>query len=290
MIRLRSYAKLNLYLAVLGKRPDKYHELVTVFERISLYDTITLKERCDGRITLSTDSLQIPADSSNLAWKSAELLQKKFKIGKGVDIRIEKRIPVGAGLAGGSSNAAAVLLGLNKLWKLGLSREKLAKLGRSIGADVAFFIYDTPFALGRGRGERISPLPWNRRRLWHLVCMPDFSVPTPLIYKKWDELGKKARLTNRPPDVKILTSKLKCKTSSDLSNCLFNSLEQVTIKLYPEVGRIKDVLRPWGIGAILMSGSGPAVFGILSSRRLAEAIKLKTERALRCKVYIAGTV
>ena len=148
---LHSYAKLNLYLAITGLLPDLYHSLDTVFERISLHDTITLFPRQDGKIRLSCDDAAVPSDETNLAYRSAQLLQEYSHTIQGVTIRITKRIPVGAGLGGGSSNAAVVLSGLNHFWRLNFTLRKLVGIARNIGSDVPFFLYDTSFARGTTR-------------------------------------------------------------------------------------------------------------------------------------------
>lgn len=276
-MNLKSFAKVNLYLQVINKRPDNYHSLRTVFERISLFDSITLKNRRDNAITVSSDDRSLPVDEGNLCFKAAKLLQDKFSPLRGLDIKIIKRIPIGAGLGGGSSNAAVVLLGLNKLWGLRLSRDRLARLAVSIGSDVPFFIYEQPFAYGLGRGERIEPIrSLNKARLWHLLIVPKIHVSTPLIYNKWDSF---TGLTKPPCNVKILTSALAKNKALPAFNLLFNSLEQVTIKLYPQVKRAKDLLLSLGLSHVLMSGSGAAVFGIVPSRKkafkLAEILRRK---------------
>lgn len=145
---VKSYAKLNLYLEVLKLRKDNYHSIKTIFERIDLCDKIILKTRRDKKIRVICASKDVPRNRTNLAYRSAKLLQDKFKLDRGVDIKIIKRIPVGAGLGGGSSNAAFTLLGLNRLWKLRLGQKELARYARKIGSDVAFFIYDYHYALG----------------------------------------------------------------------------------------------------------------------------------------------
>ena len=274
---LNSYAKLNLYLEVLSLRKDNYHNIKTLFERICLCDKIILKPRRDKSIKVSCNNPDVPCDNTNLCYCSAKLLQGKFNVECGADIRIIKRIPVGAGLGGGSSNAACVLLGLNKLWKLGLSRKKLIQLGKQIGADVPFFIYNIPFALGEDRGDKIRPLKGLFGvRLWHILVVPKIKVSTPLIYRKWDEfLAKKStvsELTMPRYDVKILLSGLRKNELAERGELIFNSLQSVTAKLYPEVRRVKDKLASLGANSILMSGSGPAVFGVFSSRK--EAVNL----------------
>jgi len=275
---IQSFAKVNLYLSVINKRPDNYHNLNTLFERINLSDKIVLTSRADNLIKVSCNNSLVPSDESNLCSKAARLLQDKTKAKMGLNIKIIKRIPVGAGLGGGSGNAAAVLLGLNKLWKLNLTKAKLAKIASGIGSDVAFFIYEAPFALGTSRGEKIRILnKLNRIKLWHIVVVPKIHVSTPLIYSKFDEFSG---LTRPAYDVKLLTSTLVKKTLSLRSGgLLFNSLETVTLKLYPEVKRLKDKLGALGLKNILMSGSGPAVFAVVSSKNKAQLLsnKLKKE-------------
>lgn len=281
---LKSYAKLNLYLEVLNKRKDSYHNLRTIFERISLSDKISIKKRRDNLITVSCDSREVPSNSLNLAYRAAKILQDKFKIKSGVSIGIEKRIPVGAGLGGGSSNAATVLLGLNKLWKLKLNRQQLAKLGAQLGSDVPFFVYEVKFARGLGRGDVIKPLSaLSGVNLWHILVVPKIHVSTPYIYKKWDaQIHKKGRpgvLTRPVPNDKMLCLALKKKSLNSIALGLNNVLEKVTVKFYPEVTVVKEKLASCGVKSILMSGSGPAVFGIVASRKEAAdlAAKLKAQ-------------
>ena len=265
-----SCAKLNLYLEVLNKRKDGYHNINTVFERIGLSDKIILKPRRDNKIKIICSSPLVPKGKTNLAYRSAKLLQDNFLVKKGVNIEIKKRIPVGAGLGGGSSNAAAVLTGLNKFWGLRLGQNKLVKLAAGIGSDVPFFIYDSPFALGSGRGEKIKPLrALDSVKLWHVLAVPKIEVLTPVIYKKWDSYS---RLTSPRRGDKILTSALKKSDLSLIAKSLLNSLERVTSGLYPEVARIKERFICLGLKAVLMSGSGPAVFAIVPSRK--EAVSL----------------
>jgi len=288
-LTLDSYAKLNLYLAVLGRRRDNYHNLNTVFERISLADRIVLSPRKDDKIKIVTDSCDIPQGNTNLAFRAAYLLQETFGLDKGVDIKIHKRIPVGSGMGGGSSNAACVLQGLNKLWRLNLNPEKLAGLARKIGSDVPFFVYNYPFAQGLSRGDKVKPIrQLFRLRLWHILAIPKIKVFTPLIYKKWDE---HSGLTKSRQDVKILLSALRKKDSSLVSRLLFNDLEQITSGLYPEVKQVKKVFSQAGLQSVLMSGSGPAVFGILSSRKEAASLCKQLEMKKRSwRFFVAHTI
>jgi 4-diphosphocytidyl-2-C-methyl-D-erythritol kinase len=289
-LTLKSYAKLNLYLKVLNKRKDNYHSIQTIFERISLFDTIAFKPRRDNKIKIACDSPQVPRGSANLAFRSAKLLQDSLNIKKGVDIKIEKRIPVAAGLGGGSSNAATVLTGLNKLWGLGLSCRRLVQLGSKIGSDVPFFIYNCRFARGSGRGDEVTPLKaLKASKLWHVLAVPRIRVSTPLIYKRRDK-DKKATLTKPVYGVKILTSALLENDLPLISRALFNGLEAVTAKLYPEVNRLKGELLLLGAKSILMSGSGPAVFAIVSSRKEAVFLGRQLKKGMRWQVFVAKTV
>lgn len=275
---IQSYAKVNLFLEILNKRPDNYHNLNTLFERISLCDKIILKGRRDNLIKISCQNPRVPLDASNLCFKAAKLLRDKFNIGRGLDIKIIKRIPVGSGLGGGSSNAASVLLALNKLWKLNLAKEKLAEFAAELGSDVPFFIYGAPFAQGEGRGEKIRVLSkLHKIRLWHILIVPKIHVATPRIYRKLDDF---CGLTKPVSNVKILTSILVENVPSLKPGLLFNSLEEITLKLCPEVRRIKEKLAALGLGNILMSGSGAAVYAIVSSKKEAAKLigKIREER------------
>jgi 4-diphosphocytidyl-2-C-methyl-D-erythritol kinase len=307
---LNSYAKLNLYLEVLKKRKDNYHNIKTVFERIDLCDKIVLKARLDKKIKIESRAKDIPKDNSNLAYRSAQLLQDSLKVERGVDIEIIKRIHVGSGLGGGSSNAAVVLMGLNKLWRLGLSRNRLVSLAQKIGSDVPFFIYNIPFAQGEARGDRIRILKSLKKlRLWHILVVPRIKVSTPVIYNNWDKMSvsKKAKWTlrhglkknlseveelTRPKyDVKILHLALRKRDFNLISGVLFNSLQQITARLYPELIRIKRKLEQLGLKSILMSGSGPATFGIFYSRKEAVFLcrQLKQENK-SWQVFVTRTI
>lgn len=284
-VKILSPAKLNLYLEVLNKRPDGYHNIRSLFERISLSDELTFKQSDDHRIEIKSDSKDIPKDGRNLVYKAASLLRSTLGIKKGVSIEIKKRIPVGAGLGGGSSNAASALLGLKKLWNLKLSRKKLFAYGSYLGSDVAFFLSGASFALGEGRGEKIKPLDNFKKKLWHIILVPNFMVSTQEIYKELDNLenyNKRARgfsarqlfrLVNIPP-----------------GNIIYNRLEEATFRRYPKVGELKEALLSRGVKNTAMSGSGGAVFGIVNSRK--EGLRL-LESFKHCKnirVFVARTL
>ncbi len=289
-MKLDSFAKINLYLSVRPKRRDNYHGISTIFERISLKDTITLQSRKDSQIKISTNHKKLACDQSNFVWQAVELLRKKFKITQGLNIRITKRVPLGSGMGGGSSNAASALLGLNHFWKLGLSTRELAKLGSKIGSDVPFFVYDCPFAIGRGRGEKIYPLKNLKNvKLWHVVVVPRINVSTALIYRKWDEF-KSLRLTTAKSDVKLIPLALIKNNLSLLTRAGSNSLEPVTESLFSEVRRVKEKLLAQGAQLIMMSGSGPAVFGIVSSKKEAVLLSRRIKKGNPFwKVFLAKT-
>jgi 4-diphosphocytidyl-2-C-methyl-D-erythritol kinase len=285
---VKSCAKVNLYLEVLSKRKDNYHNIKTIFERIDLSDKITLRVRLGGLITLDCNNPTVPKDESNLCFRAAKLLQDRYKVKKGVDITINKHIPVGAGLGGGSSNAAAVLTALNKLWGLNLNLSRLLTLAEKIGCDVPFFVYDVPFAFGTSRGDKIKPLEKLKKlKLWHVLVFPGIKVSTPLIYKKFDRISG---LTRSRYSVKILTSTLAKYPSVLGSGGLFNSLQAVTEKEYPEVSRIRSSFQELGQNSLLMSGSGPTVFSLARSRQEALLLKKAIESKHKSwEVFLAGT-
>lgn len=293
---VKSFAKLNLYLQVLNKRQDNFHNLSTLFTRIDLADTLILRERKDSLIKIKCNSRQVPKDKSNLCYRAAQLLKQECKLSLGIEIELKKRIPVGAGLGGGSSNAASVLSGLNRFWNLKLTKTKLVRLGAKLGSDVPFFIQDTKFALGSQRGDKITPLiPLDKLKLWFILVYPNLKVSTPLIYQEFDAYLAKnrsfSRLTRPRGNVRILTSQLSKKGRLADARCLFNSLEAVTSKLYPVVSRVKYALLGMGLDKVMMSGSGPAVFAICDSR--IQALRLQSKLAKQeksWKVFVVSCV
>ncbi|MFA4988533.1 MAG: 4-(cytidine 5'-diphospho)-2-C-methyl-D-erythritol kinase [Candidatus Omnitrophota bacterium] len=288
VLAVKSFAKVNLYLRILGRRKDNFHNLDTLFARIDLHDTIRIRHREDGLIKIYCANPDVPEDSANLCSRAAEALRKKCRIGSGLDIKIDKRIPVGAGLGGGSSNAASVLLALNKYWHLRLSRKELSRIGSRIGSDVPFFIYETRFALGGAKGDRITPLDYLKHtKLWFVLVYPGIKVSTPFVYKKFDSFllkcGKKSlpcgnisRLTRNKRDVKIL---------------LYNDLESITSSLYPLVKRVKGVFCSMGLEKAMMSGSGPTVFAICDGRAHAKDLSNKLRSKHKSwQVFLSSSV
>ena len=289
-LNLTSYAKLNLYLEVLGKRTDHYHSILTLFERISLADQIRLKTLSKRVIKVVSSYPGIPLDRKNLVYQAASLLRKKFAINQGVEIRINKQIPLSAGLAGGSSNAAVVLSGLNKLWKLNLKVGQLVNLARQIGSDVPFFLHNCSFAYATARGDQIQGLSLPVK-FWHVIVVPPIKIASSLIYQKWDQSRAGTGLTKRQSRIKMLKAALFKKDILLLGKLLFNSLEQVSVALYPMINKVKSTFYDLGLQAILMSGSGPAVFALVSSRKEAYAVARQLKAKKRdWDVFVAKTI
>ena len=281
-LTLKSYAKLNLVLSILNKRPDGFHELKTIFERISLFDTITLK-KTSGKILIRCAHPHVPKGPKNLVYRVALILKQDFGITQGVEIAIEKRIPVAAGLAGGSSNAATVLQGLNRLWNLGLSDAQLIAYAAAIGSDVAFFLYDSPYALGEGRGEKIKALP-IKTKLWHVLVTPRLKVYTKDVFGALN-----LKLTRKKDDVNILLPFLKEDNLYSICSNLSNDLEPAILALKPHLGLLKDKLLDAGALGVCFSGSGPSVFALAKSQKHAQAIRAAFDKRF-AQVFVVSTI
>lgn len=264
MLYEKALAKINLTLDVLHKREDGYHEVEMVMTTVDLYDHIQLMELEEDTIEISSEQRYVPDDKRNLAYQAASLLKEKYGITKGVRISINKQIPVAAGLAGGSSDAAAVLRGLNKLWKLNLTFEQLAEIGQEIGSDIAFCIYGGT-ALAKGRGEQIIKLP-PPPACWVILAKPAIGVSTKSVYGNLnvDELEH--------PNTNSMIDAIQTNDYKKMCENLGNVLETVTLQLYPTVKQIKDSMLKAGADNVLMSGSGPTVFGLTIQKSRADRI------------------
>jgi 4-diphosphocytidyl-2-C-methyl-D-erythritol kinase len=272
MIQVAAPAKINLFLQVTGKRPDGYHELFTLMSPLRLADEVLLKPFNSG-IRISCSDPSIPTDDSNLAYRAAEVLNSQVSkrrgiVPLGVDITIEKRIPVGAGLGGGSSDAASVLYGLNKYYGFPFSREELMQMGLEIGADVPFFIFGEP-ALATGIGEYLVPYP-NLVAYFVLLLYPGIHVSTAEVYKNLD-LG----LTNCEKKLKDIVLKDR-PFDAAFHSC--NDLESVTLAKYPQVKAAKTAVSGSGAQGVLMSGSGSTIFGLFENARAAQRAMCTLER------------
>lgn len=263
-IQLKSRAKINLSLDVVNKRPDGYHEVQMIMQQIDLFDIITIIERNDDRISIKSNCEYIPKDSGNIAYQAAELIRREFQIQQGIDICIEKNIPVAAGLAGGSSNAAAVLRGLNQLWQLGLTTGDMMKLGVKIGADVPFCVLGGA-AYGEGIGEVLTPIE-GLKNLWMVVAKPAISVSTAEVYSQLNLSTLKDR-----PDTKRLLKFIEDGDVANLAKSMKNVLETVTEAKYPIIREIKCKMMEYNALGSMMSGSGPTVFGIYKNYERAKS-------------------
>ena len=282
-VTLPAYAKVNLFLNVLGKRPDGYHELVTLFERIDLADQVTLETIPGGRVEAVCDHPDVPVDGSNLVARAAVAYQEAAGWKQGVRIVLEKKIPVAAGLGGGSSDAAATLQGLQILSGSRLPEEKLVEIARNLGADVAFFLSRVPWAMGTGRGDQIQPVDL-KAHLWHLLVYPRFPVPTKAVYQAFS-------LTAPGPDVKLLFDALRDSQVPRIRQFLFNALEPTVEAMYPALRSVKATIQSTGgMNRSLVSGSGSTVVAVCSSREeaVAAADALRLEKA-DWQVFVAST-
>jgi len=282
-IILPSPAKLNLYLRVLSKRKDGFHNILTLFQRIDLCDQITLTELKTDTITISCDHPHVPLGTQNIAHQAAMLLKKRFKINKGINIDIKKKIPVAAGLAGGSSNAATVLQGINKFWKLGLNLKELLPLASKLGSDVSFFLYNTSWAIGSKRGNIIQPLKISQK-LCQILIVPCVKLYSGEIY---DSL--KLKLTKRMDNVNILTRHLEKGDILALSQLLINDLEASVIHSHPPLAALKKRLLSAGSRGVLISGSGPSIFGVVKTDREAKQLQSRFLRQYR-RVFVVKTL
>ena len=281
-MELKALGKINLGLDVLGKRPDGYHDVRMVMQTIYLYDQITITKRKESGIGLSTNLFYLPVNENNLAYRAAKLLMDEFEIRSGVDIFLEKHIPVAAGMAGGSSNAAAVLYGINRMFDLGLSMEELMKRGVSLGADVPYCIMRGT-VLAEGIGEILTPLP-PMPRSQIVVAKPPVSVSTKMVYEKID-----SRRIVEHPDIDGIIEGLKEGDVTKIASCMGNVLEQVTVEEYPVIDKIKKLMNEGGAKGAMMSGSGPTVFGIFTEKSLAKKAALKIREAgLAKQVYVTN--
>jgi 4-diphosphocytidyl-2-C-methyl-D-erythritol kinase len=278
-LELFAPAKINLTLDVLDKRPDGYHELETVMQTISLGDTIELADASD--IEVISGHPEVPKGPENLAYRAAALVQEHAGIKRGVRITIKKRIPVAAGLAGGSTDAAAVLKGLDKLWSLGLSENELLVLASQLGSDVAFCLHGGT-ALGKGRGEQLTSLPPMPKFGVVLVKLP-IAVSTKEVYQRYrrDEMQK--------PTTAAMVQALQQCNRQTIMKAMSNMLESVTIPMHPEIAEIKKQMQKAGAQAVLMSGSGPTVFGLTETLHGAEQVAGYMRERKR-DVYTAETL
>lgn len=281
-ISLKALAKINLGLDVVRRREDGYHEVRMIMQTIHLYDRLDIKRTKESGIQIQTNLSFLPVNENNLIYKAAKLLMDEFSITDGVSVKLDKRIPVAAGMAGGSTDAAAMLFGMNRLFSLGLTKRQLMERGVQIGADVPYCIMRGT-ALAEGIGEELSQLP-PMVKCPVLIAKPSISVSTKFVYQnlKLDD-------TTVHPDIDLLIEDIKAKNLHDIAAHMGNVLETVTIPNYPVIDEIKKHMLSHGAVGAMMSGSGPTVFGLFDDEATAKkAYKAMRSSHLARQVYLTS--
>lgn len=279
---LSAYGKINLGLDVVRRLENGYHEVRMIMQTVKLADTVTMRRIPEDRIILKTDRSDLPCDERNLAYRAAGLMKENYSIQEGVEIRIEKRIPMAAGMAGGSADCAAVLKGMNELFALGLSLEELQRTGVKLGADVPFCLMGG-CALSEGIGEILTALG-EPPVCTLLLAKPDIDVSTKYVYEnlRLDEM-------DHHPDIDGILAGIERGDLEGLSGKLENVLESVTGREYPVIGEVERVMKEAGALQAIMSGSGPTVFGIFKEEKAAEKAMLRIkEKSLAREVFLSG--
>lgn len=268
MITLKAYAKINLTLDVIGKRENGYHDVEMIMQQVDLYDLVTVSKSEDHQmIHLTCSDEFLPTDHMNIAYRAADLMQKTFNLKSGFDIHIEKNIPVAAGLAGGSTNAAAVIKAINQLCQLSLSMDAMKEIGFKLGADVPFCIQGN-CAIATGLGEILEPIE-GLKHAFIVLVKPNFGVSTKEIYQNlnWETIEEH-------PNTSAMVSALAKDNRYLVNHLLCNVLEKVTFERYPRVQMLKQFVRRYGPDGLLMSGSGPTIFAIYKNyERAKHAVK-----------------
>lgn len=281
-LELKALGKINLGLDVLGRRENGYHDVRMVMQTVYLYDRIIMKKSKTPGIRLETNLYYLPVNENNLAYQAAQMLMDKFHIEEGVSIQLDKHIPVAAGMAGGSSNAAAVLFGMNRMFSLGLSQKELMERGVKLGADVPYCIMRGT-VLAEGIGEILTPLS-PMPKCYVLIAKPAISVSTKMVYEKLD-----SHEIEDHPDIDGILAGLKAGDLKKVAGSMGNVLERVTVDAYPVIDQIKKMMIKEGALNAMMSGSGPTVFGIFeekaTARKAADAIR---DARLTKQVYVTN--
>lgn len=281
VVRVWTPAKVNLFLEVLGRRPDGYHDLATLMVQVGLFDTLELRSTASGAVTLHSDHPGLSTGADNLVCRAAQLLRQRYGVSAGVDLRLTKRIPLAAGLAGGSSDAAATLAGLNRLWGLGLDAATLGGLGAELGSDVTFF-FAGPAAWCTGRGEVVEPTPLGRPLHLVLAC-PAVGLSTARVFQA-------LTLPDAPVAGGPIRQALAAGDVIDLGRRLHNRLEEPAMRLCPEVARLRARLAELGPAGVLMSGSGSTVFALATdaahAKCLSRALTAGKEDGVETRVLV----
>lgn len=282
MIREKAYAKINLGLDVLRRRPDGYHEVKMIMQTVDICDDLTFEKRGEPGIGFRIEGSDLPADENNLVYRAAALLMEKRQIREGVSITLQKKIPIAAGMAGGSADAAATLRGVNALFGMGYSAEELKEIGVTLGADIPYCIQGGTM-LSEGIGEILTPL--SEPPACHLViAKPDIDVSTAFVYGHLQA----DKLTFHP-DIDGMAAALAAGELRGITDRMGNVLETVTVKEYPVIDKLKRMMCELGAENALMSGSGPTVFGIYREKEEAEkaAVAIRAEEPA-ASVFVTG--
>lgn len=282
-MKLRAYAKINLGLDVLRRREDGYHDVKMIMQTIQMYDMLEMEKSEQPGIHLTTNLSYIPVNENNLVYKAVKLLMNQHRIEEGITISLNKFIPVAAGMAGGSSDAAAALVGVNRMFQLGLTRQQLMKLGVKIGADVPYCVMRGT-ALAEGIGEKLTALP-PMPQCYVLIGKPGINVSTKFVYTNLN-LGP----DTHHPDIDGMIQALQDGDLYGITDRMENVLESVTIPAYPVIETIKDHMKAHGAVNAMMSGSGPTVFGIFDDKEKAEYACEKLRESMLTKQTFLTTV
>ena len=282
VIKLKALAKINLGLDVLGRRENGYHDVRMIMQSIYLYDNVTIEKQEEPGIKLVTNLHYLPIDEKNIAYKAAKMLMDEFQISCGVKIVLDKHIPVAAGMAGGSSNAAAVLVGMNRFFGLNLSQQDLMDRGVKLGADVPYCVMRGT-VLAEGIGEILTPLD-PMPKCYVLIAKPAIGVSTKVVYEKLD-----SKEIENHPDIDSILDGLKEQNLAKIAASMGNVLESVTIDDYPIIDDIKQVMMEAGALNAMMSGSGPTVFGIFADKKTAKEAQRKMRNSnLTKQIYLVN--
>lgn len=286
-LRLKAYGKINLGLDVLGCRPDGYHEVRMIMQTVRLHDSIGLTRTKEPGIRLETNLFYLPVNEQNLAYRAAKLLMDEFGVKEGLSIRLRKFIPVAAGMAGGSADAAAVLFGVNKMFGLGLSKRELMERGVALGADIPYCVMRGT-ALSEGIGEKLTALP-PMPQCQVLIAKPGVSVSTKTVYRELDSMDLRPQ---DHPDIDGMIRAIENRRLLEVARRFGNVLELVTAGKYPVIGALKEAMKEYGAVNALMSGSGPTVFGLFTNPKSAqeayEYLRYGAGQSLAKQVYLTS--
>lgn len=280
--RIKAYAKINLGLDVLRRRPDGYHEVKMIMQTVDLYDDLEFTKLAEDEIRIFTDKEELPADQGNLIWRAAARMKELYQISEGVSVKLTKRIPIAAGMAGGSADAAATIHAMDVLFSLGLSLEEKQKIGVKLGADIPYCLMGGT-ALSEGIGEILTKLP-DVPKAKLVIAKPDLDVSTKFVYENLH-----ADSLQYHPDIDGMVASIEKGDLCGITDRMGNVLETVTCKHYPVIEQMKGILKEHGAVNALMSGSGPTVFGIFTDDQNAkEAYEAMQEAGLARQLFLTG--